>query len=241
MEPAQSDFRLPLREILQVIRRRLLPIAIVLIAVVGMSLVLTFLQVPMYEASVKMVVGQEQEPGRPSSVSSDVAGLEQFARTAAEVAETLPVAEEVVRELNLDMTASQLLGSMSVEPVATTQVIQINYVDPDPQRAKQIADTIGEVFSRQISEVSPNANAITATLWERAQVPQAPISPNPLRNAFLALILGVVLAAGLTFLLEHFDDSWRSAEEVESISGLPALAVVPEFQVPKGEKKGRRR
>jgi capsular polysaccharide biosynthesis protein len=53
------------------------------------------------------------------------------------------------------------------------------------------------------------------------------VSPNPVRRAFFALVIGVVLGAGLALLLEVIDDRWQSPEEVEEFSGIPTLGVVP--------------
>lgn len=67
------------------------------------------------------------------------------------------------------------------------------------------------------------------------------MSPDPVRNGALALVLGLMLGVGLAFLLEYLDDSWRSPEEVEQVSGVPTFGVIPEFKVPKDVKKDRAR
>ncbi|MEW6638555.1 MAG: hypothetical protein AB1425_17275, partial [Actinomycetota bacterium] len=72
----------------------------------------------------------------------------------------------------------------------------------------------------------------------RAAVPEDPVSPNPVRNGLLALLLGLMLGVGLAFLLEYLDDTWRSPEELELVSGVPNFGVIPEFKVPRGKKKG---
>jgi succinoglycan biosynthesis transport protein ExoP len=93
------------------------------------------------------------------------------------------------------------------------------------------------VFSEQVSEVSPSASAITATVWERAETPEVPVSPNPVRNGFLALVLGLMLGVGLAFLLEYLDDSLRSPEEAEQITGVPTFGIIPEFIKTSADKK----
>jgi len=57
------------------------------------------------------------------------------------------------------------------------------------------------------------------------------VSPDPLRNALIALVLGSLLGVALAFVLEFVDDSWDSPEEVEEVSGIPTLGVVPRFEV----------
>ena len=232
-----GEYGLSPNQIFGVIRRRWWVIVLTVIVLVGGALGLSYSQTPIYQASIKIIVGQELDPDAPGNRAGDVTGLQQFTRTAAQVVNTRPVAEEVIRELDLSTTPEVLLANLTVEQVNETQVIEVSYQDPDPQRAKQVADTVGEVFSRQISELTPNTQYITATLWERALLPGSPVSPQPLRNSLLALVLGAILGVGLALLLEYFDDSWRSSEEVEQISGLPTLGVIPRFQRPKGGKK----
>ena len=54
-----------------------------------------------------------------------------------------------------------------------------------------------------------------------------PIGPNRTRTVFMATLLSLGLAVGLALLLEYFDDSVHSTEEVERLLHLPALAVIP--------------
>ena len=74
-----------------------------------------------------------------------------------------------------------------MEQVPNTQWIEVHYTDSSPERAQRVANAVGDVFSKQVSEVSSSANAITATVWERAVVPGEPVTPNPVRYSLLAL------------------------------------------------------
>jgi capsular polysaccharide biosynthesis protein len=49
-------------------------------------------------------------------------------------------------------------------------------------------------------------------------------------------MVGAVLGTGLVFLLEFMDDSWRSPEEAEQVSGVPTFGVIP--SVSEGAKSG---
>jgi uncharacterized protein involved in exopolysaccharide biosynthesis len=64
-----------------------------------------------------------------------------------------------------------------------------------------VANTVGDVLSQRVSEADARGSGMTATLWERAMVPEEPTSPNPLRNGLLALVSGLMLCLGLAFAL----------------------------------------
>src|SRR5918997_5570587 len=67
------------KEILGVIQRRLLVIVLVAMAFVGMAVVLSSSQTPIYQTSIKIIVGQELG-AQPTSLTADIQGLNQFAR-----------------------------------------------------------------------------------------------------------------------------------------------------------------
>lgn len=63
---------------------------------------------------------------------------------------------------------------------------------------------------------------------DRAAVASGPSSPNLLLNVTLALLIGILLAAGLIFLLEKIDSSIRDPQDVATRFGLPLLGTIPE-------------
>jgi capsular exopolysaccharide synthesis family protein len=65
---------------------------------------------------------------------------------------------------------------------------------------------------------------------DRAIAPTSPSEPNLSRALFLALGLGLVTGIVISCLLEMIDDRVRAPEEVEQISGLPTLGIIPRDQ-----------
>jgi capsular polysaccharide biosynthesis protein len=233
----ESEYVPPLGDLLRVLWKRLWVILLVATMLTGLAAGYSFLQTPIYEASITILVGQEQG-STSEGLGGEVQGLQQLTQTMAEGVNSRPVAEAVVEQYDLGMTPEDFLNDyLSVEQIAATQFIQIEYRDPSPERAVLVANAVGEVFSEQVSEVSPSANDVTATVWERAYVPDEPVSPNLVLNIGLALGIGLMLGVGLAFLLEHLDHSWRSPEEAEQISGVPNFAVIPELKVSKDKKE----
>jgi len=62
---------------------------------------------------------------------------------------------------------------------------------------------------------------------DKARVPTAPSEPNVPRNLTFALALGFTTGIGLAFLLEGIDNTVRTPEQAQVISGLPSLGMIP--------------
>ncbi|QYJ15080.1 putative capsular polysaccharide biosynthesis protein YwqC [Rubrobacter xylanophilus DSM 9941] len=229
------------KDFLRVLRRRAWAVFLGAFVLAASAVGFSLLQTPLYEASITILVGQKSGEDGPRNLSGDVEGLQQLTQTVAEAVATRPIAEAAAGKLGLPEDYSQsLLGNLKVEQRPGTMFVEVRYRDPDPRRAQRVANAVGEVFSERVSEVSPGASAITATVWEEAVVPETPVSPDPLLNGLVALALGLLLGVGLAFLLEYLDDSWESPEEVERVSGVPTFGVIPGFRMEAGGKKGGR-
>ena len=89
-----------------------------------------------------------------------------------------------------------------IEQDAAPNFIRLTYEGTDPYKVKKIVDTVGEVSSERISETSAAGSNLTATVWEKAIVPESPVSPHPLRNGLLTLVVGWALT-GLVVLIHR--------------------------------------
>jgi capsular exopolysaccharide synthesis family protein len=67
-------------------------------------------------------------------------------------------------------------------------------------------------------------------ILDRAEAPEEPVRPNPLRNIGLAMLLGGVAGVALAFLLEMLDATVTTREHVEERLGLPFLGIIPTIE-----------
>jgi capsular polysaccharide biosynthesis protein len=228
---SEAERSFTISDLARVLLKRLWVILLTVAVVVGIAVGLSFWQTPEYVSSTKLLVGQEQGNGQDTNLGGSISGLQALTQTMIIAIDTRPVAEEAIRRLGLGISPDELLNNLTIEQIESSQFIQLSYTDSDPGRATQVVNMVGQVSSERISKASATANNITAKVWEKAEVPGTPASPQPLRNGLLAAVFGLMLGIGLALLMEYLDYSWRSPEEVEQISGVPTFATIPDFDL----------
>lgn len=65
---------------------------------------------------------------------------------------------------------------------------------------------------------------------EAAALPSEPIRPKPVQNTLLAAALGLMLAAGIVFLIEYLDDTIKTVDDVERNLQLPVIGYIAKMQ-----------
>jgi capsular polysaccharide biosynthesis protein len=171
-------------------------------------------QVPRYETSAEVLVGQKPPPSDcyhgicpiPNAPKDDTS----FTVAVAKAIPTKPVARAVTKQLRLPRgSASKVVEHTSAKAEPGSMFVNISYTDRDPKRAQQITNTLAKVSSERISETSLGPHRITANVWEPAKFPDAPVSPNPIRNGLITLAIGLVLSMVVIAIREYLRDNYR--------------------------------
>jgi succinoglycan biosynthesis transport protein ExoP len=84
---------------------------------------------------------------------------------------------------------------------------------------------------QRMKEVGVAAGLTTnnISVIDRGLVAMTPYKPNMQKNLLLALIAGLVIGIGMAFLFEHLDDTVKSPMELEKLTGLTILGIIPEI------------
>lgn len=83
----------------------------------------------------------------------------------------------------------------------------------------------------QDAQIREAARLGNATIADVAVIPTKPVGPDLFRLLALAILGGLGLSLGLTFLLEFMKTSVTSSDELKHLLGVPVLSVIPEAKL----------
>ncbi|PXW92018.1 capsular polysaccharide biosynthesis protein [Streptohalobacillus salinus] len=215
-----------LKELATVIKKRLgMIITVSLFAAAISGIVTVFLITKEYQVSTQFLVNQNNTEQTNTIQSSDIRTNIDLINTYNVIITSNRILDEVIDELELDLSATALSNKITVQNENNSQVVTVSVRDTDPIQAERIANTTVAVFQEEVFELM---NVDNVNVLNRAEVGSnpAPVSPNLMLNIAIALVLGGMVSVGVTFLLEYLDNSVKTEDDVENILGMPVLGVI---------------
>lgn len=103
--------------------------------------------------------------------------------------------------------------------------IEYNLIKRDVETNRALYEGILEKLKQ--AGVSAGLKSNNFRIVDSARPPTYPIEPNIPRNLGFAVMLGLATGVGLAFLLEGLDNTIRTTEQAQNISGLPSLGIIP--------------
>jgi capsular exopolysaccharide synthesis family protein len=103
--------------------------------------------------------------------------------------------------------------------------IEYNMLKRDSETNRALYEGILEKLKE--AGVSAGLKSTNFRIVDLARQPSYPIEPNIPRNLGFALMLGLATGVGLAFLKEGLDNTIRTTEQAQNISGLPSLGMIP--------------
>lgn len=228
MEEMQYD-EMTLEDIFKALKKRwLLILSVTLMFLIGGSVfVLFFGPVPQYQSSTTVLVDYRASETE-ALTQNDINLSQKLVQTYTEIIKSLTILNPVIEEMDLSLTPNELLKKIAVSQVNETEIIKISVTDEDPILARDIANTLAETFSEEISHIM---KVDSTSILDEAVLPTTPLAQNKVTKIAIAGILGMMVSVGLVFLFEYLDRSIKTADETEHLLGVPVLGVIPKSKV----------
>lgn len=216
---------------LRVLRKRWRLVVATTIVLIALASGYTALATKTYQSSVQFFVSTSD-----STDASQLALGSTFSQarvTSYTQLVTAPVVlQPVITKLNLPEKASVLGARVSATVPANTVLINVSVTANDPDQAQRIATAIGQQFPKTVEDIervkAKSDSPVKVTLTQAAVVDNSPVSPKPVRNVLLGIVLGLLLGIGLAVMRHTLDTRVRTKEDVEDLSdALTVIGSIP--------------
>ncbi len=101
-----------------------------------------------------------------------------------------------------------------------------------------ITTLVAQQKTTQVSTMLSGLKTSNIKIVDEALVPEDPVSPNIKRNLVVALLLGLMLGVGLAFGAHYLDNTIKNPEDLDKLTGLPSLGLIPHFSPNGANGKG---
>ena len=119
----------------------------------------------------------------------------------------------------------------SLEELRGTQLLNRNGTDEyrlmadEYNRQKGLVDDAEK--AQKIRDIDFKLPIVPVHILNPATLPTVPSSPKITLNMAIGVLLGLIVGVGLAFFIEYLDTSVKTMDDVETMLGVPVLAIVP--------------
>lgn len=215
-----------LREYLHVARRHWLLIIATIAVSVAVAVTITNHATKQYASTARIFVSTSPS----TSADAYQGGLFSELRVTSyvDLLTGLELSQRVIDQLGLHLTPQQLASRITASVVPDTVVLRVSVTDPDPAQAQRINEGVVSQLQAFVAELeTPPGKTVPllkATVVDPPDLNTNAVSPRPLRNTALGLLIGLLLGLALALLREVLDNSVRHLSDVSALSDTPLLA-----------------
>lgn len=206
---------------------------IVLLAVIGggTGFLSVFFAQPMYQADTTLyIMNRDKVLTTGQSLNTqDIQVSQQLVQNYTEIIASRTVTSAVIGDLkNYNITNTELLSRVSITSNKGSNILTISATWADPTVAAAVANAAAREFTARIRQLT---NSDNIGILDEALIPQYPVSNNGAKKIFLGLLAGLIVAFGIIYVIEYFDTTVRSAEDIENGLQVRVIGIIPEHDI----------
>lgn len=138
----------------------------------------------------------------------------------------------VIDELGLTQTVDELSEDVTASVAEGTSVVAITVRSGSASEAARIANAVSTTFVELAPTLEPQRADATAvvriTVTDPAREPTTPISPQPIVNLALGLLVGLSAGVAAAVIRQALSQRVQTEDDVRRITGAPVIGHVPE-------------
>lgn len=212
----------------KVVRRRWLTIVLLLAIALGAAALVNWRTTPQYESRARIFISVDVQ----TSAEAGQALLFTIGRVQsyADLATSTDLMNQVIGDLDLQLTPNQLADRIHAEVVQDTTLIELTVLDPDPKQAQAIARIETQRLTEFLSDLETPSNSdetqIVARTTDSATYNPDAVRPRTAINYGVAAILGLLVGIGAAIAREVLDRTVRTQEHLQEVTDKPVLASI---------------
>lgn len=214
-----------LLDFIKILKKRFILIMSLTALLVGIAATMNyFVLTPVYQSETQILVNQRLDARQPIEAQKLEVDL-QLINTYSIIIKSPVILTKVIERLDLNRTPEELMKQISVANANNSQVVSVKVEDSDSKQAVEIANTLAEVFKREIP-VLMSVDNITILSSAKISEHPVPIKPNKLLNLVIGGVFGFLVGMAIAFLLEVSNKKIKSEYEVEEILQFPIIGFI---------------
>lgn len=183
--------------------------------------------IPMYSASTTLVLASSEDTEKnvnTTITATDITINSKLVSTYSELVKSKNILREVISNLGIQIEEDLLRKHVKVTAVKNTELIEITVEDENPNTAAKIANEIARVFTEKVKEIY---NINNVQIVDEAEVAGEPSNINYVKSAILFAGIGLAVAVMYAIVVNMFDTTVKTAEDIEKNFEVPVLASIP--------------
>jgi tyrosine-protein kinase len=185
-----------------------------------------------YASETQLFVSVVDEPGVNTDPYNNDLFSQQRVVSYVQILTGEELAAAVATELDLQVSAEELLEQIEVMPLPGTVILEVTVTDTTAEGAQQITAAVARELTRRVAEVETRpgepAPSVDVRTLKAADFNPEPVSPDIPRNLALGGVLGLLLGLALAVLRTRLDRTVRTDEEIHAAAGVEVIGKVAE-------------
>lgn len=210
-----------MRKLRKIFKKRIRFMIIFTILFVLISGTLVYFFIPeQYEATATLMISSRGEDLNKANYELDQELVSEY----RQLVKSNRVLEKTAERVQNDMKAEKLRMRISVSEVRKTNLITLSAQASSAENAAELANATSDVLIEEVNNLYQLDNI---RVVDRAKVPMEPSRMTIERVLLFGFACGFAASLVIVLLMEYFDDTIRSPEQINKIFDKPVLGNIP--------------
>lgn len=197
------------------------PIIGLAIALLSVYILIT----PKYSSTIDILINQTNSNSQTeyTTQQADLQAVNTYKDILKKPVILQPVLKNIQNKINYDHSVEYLSNAINISNQADSQIISVTAKDSNAYVASDIANEVGNVFSKKIKKIMDVDNVHVVT---KATPNLEPISPNKTLYVLLGVVVGLIIGCVFSILAEYFNKKVQDDDFLKEDLGFADLGHV---------------